>query len=251
MNKPADHPEPEPNVSDAIQKFLVQAGDVAKKTYEEFSDYAKAVTQPLDDLTVQAKDVAGGVPDQELLVAGAKAFTDAGAIFFQVANRALYANAEAAGGPGGVASESAKFFRQLGMLWLDSTVGEGSARTGFTGTDRIREVEFKEVEAGKPTGRTISIVSRTAEATDGELVPSDLMGSSGARIAVENIKLFDGHSDPIREGLRVEPGRTPINIVVEVPAETAPGRYRGLLSVYAGGVESSLVLTVVVTGAPT
>jgi hypothetical protein len=251
MNKPADHPEPEPNVSDAIQKFLAQAGDVAKKTYEEFSDYAKAVADPLDQLTVQAKDVAGQAPDHELLIQGAKAFTDAGAIFFQVANRALYANAEAARGPGGVASESAKFFRQLGMLWLDSTVGEGTATTGFTGTDRIREVEFRDVAAGEPTGRTISIVSRAGEEADGELVRSDLMGSSGARIPAENIKLFDGHSNPIEHRTSVAPGRTPISIVVEVPGDAEPGRYRGLLSVYAGGVESSLVLTVVVTGART
>jgi hypothetical protein len=259
MSEAADHPDhpeqpeqPEPKAPDPIQQFLSQAGDVAKTGYEQLRAYAESVAEPLNELTVKAARAAEEAsPDHELLVAGAKAFTDAGAIFFQLANRALYANAEAARAPGGVAAESAKFFRQLGMLWLDSTVGEGTATTGFTGTDRIREVEFRDVVAGEVTERTVSIVSRSGKETNGKLVRSDLIGSSDVRISVEHIKILDEHSSPIRDGMTVAPGRTPITVVVDVPEGTPQGRYRGLLSVYAGDVESSLVLTVVVTGAPT
>ena len=99
--------------------------------------------------------------------------------------------------------------------------------------------------AGDTTGRTVSIVSRSEKTTLDSIVRSDLMGSS-ARIPRKHITLYDERGDPIEPPMDVALGRTPITVVVEVPEGTPQGRYRGLLSVYAEDIESSLVLTVVV-----
>jgi hypothetical protein len=247
MSQAPDQPkQPEPKAPDPIEQFLSQAGDVANTGFQQLREYTESVAEPLNDLAVKAARAAKeAAPNDDLLAAGAKAFTEAGTIFFQLANAALYANADAARAEGGIASESAKFFRQLGMLWLDATVGEGTATTNSTGTDRIREVKFGEVVAGKTTERTVSIVSRWGEPTQGEIVRSDLMGSS-MRIREKSITLYDDQRHVIEQEMPVKPGRTPITVVVKVPEGTRAGRYRGLLSVYAGDMESSLVLTVVV-----
>src|SRR5690242_13057515 len=86
----------ESTLGDAIQKFLGEAGSVAKDTYAQLQSYAKEVTPRLDDLNKQAAGLSPGDEDKRLLADGAKVFSEAGAIFFQLANRALAANAEAA-----------------------------------------------------------------------------------------------------------------------------------------------------------
>ena len=106
------------------------------------------------------------------------------------------------------------------MLWLDSTVGEGTATTGFTGTDRIREVEFGDVVAGEPTERTVSIVSRSEKTTLDAIVRGDLMGSS-SRIRREHITLYDERRNVIEPPMDLARGRTPILMQVAMVCSRA------------------------------
>jgi hypothetical protein len=240
------------DVSETIQEFLAQAGDVAKQTYEQFWSYADDVKQPMAELRDKAADVARNAPDKDSLDAAATAFAEAGAIFFQLANRALEANADAARGENGLASESVQFFRNLGMLWLDSTVGQGPAVPTPT-ADRIREVTFQPVKPGSTAEQSVSIVSRAVGTTTGDIVWGALMGPKNVSIPAGRVTVRDKSRNNIRPpvGVRLTPGRTQLTVSVAVPPRTAPGQYRGLLSVSAAGIESSIVLTVIVARART
>jgi hypothetical protein len=194
-------------------------------------------------LRSEARRLADSAVEQKLVDASAKAFNDAGTTFFQLANRALKATNDAEPRDGtGMLAESTNFFRGLGQLWLNATFPTDMTTTGAATTDRVRDLELPGVRVPGPDGgevptwRTVSILNRTERELDATIVKADLTGADGK---IDESYVF---VDP--DPLQLVPGRTPVRVAVLVPRDTPSGRYRGLLTIAAGPIDASIVVSV-------